>query len=582
MKLYKHRSKSTRIMNELITRLIVNRQICLLLLIVWATMSISASAYTMPADRLMQLSNQQLFDKAQAHWDKIQLDSALICYSVIANRAEKRQTVNDMKYAAGAYVAMANIYLPNFFDYERAMQCILKAEQIALKYDYILADIYELKAAIDYEKNCILQGFAFYPQSFEMFRKSFSYSMQRKRCQTITVLAIINMTTTALEFHKLDLIRDELKAFQNMVLNDTVRFLNFARHQNAAALHVLNLQHDSALNELTQIKDCLDIPVQSRPTFRMIAHENLFFVYRDMKNEQAALHELDLMEQIANEQGTIISIIEVLWLKREFYATMGNAAMAEKYDLLYHKAKDQFMAEAKVAKADEEKVLFRLNEANHEIKELSYKQRIQQTELIAVAVVAILLLALLVLAWLNHRRTKEKNRSLYLQNQQLLANADRMRQMRQEQERQAQEALGTFTPAVKYGRGRMEGDEIAQVMLKVERVMDESEEIYSAGFSLDRLAELAGETESRVSQAINTSGRKFYELLNEYRVREACRRMDDKATYGGLTIEAIGQSVGFKNRSHFVTTFKRLTGLSPSAYFKQPSKTEEANQDKST
>ena len=175
---------------------------------------------------------------------------------------------------------------------------------------------------------------------------------------------------------------------------------------------------------------------------------------------------------------------------------------------------------------------------------------------------AVLLLALLLLAWLSHRRTKQKNRSLYEQNQQLLANIDRVRQMRKEQD----------APTEKYGRGKMEGDDISQVMEKVERVMDESEEIYSTEFSLDRLAELAGETESRVSQAINTSGHKYYELLNEYRVREACRRMSDRKQSDNLTIEAIGQSVGFKSRSNFVATFKRLTGLTPSAYLKQPSK----------
>jgi AraC-like DNA-binding protein len=290
-------------------------------------------------------------------------------------------------------------------------------------------------------------------------------------------------------------------------------------------------------------------------------HENMYFVHLAKKDNAKAILELDAIEQISQEQD-IVSLTEVLFLKRQFYSAMGNIALADKYDLLYHKAKDKFLAKSNLVKVDEEKILFKLNEANHEIKELSYKQRIQQTELIAVAIVAVLLMALLLLAWLSHRRTKQKNRSLYEQNQQLLANIDRVRQMRKEQD----------APAEKYGRGKMEGDDISQVMEKVERVMDESEEIYSTEFSLDRLAELAGETESRVSQAINTSGHKYYELLNEYRVREACRRLDDKTHSSGLTIEAIGQSVGFKSRSNFVATFKRLTGLTPSAYLKQPSK----------
>ena len=36
--------------------------------------------------------------------------------------------------------------------------------------------------------------------------------------------------------------------------------------------------------------------------------------------------------------------------------------------------------------------------------------------------------------------------------------------------------------------------------------------------------------------------------------------------YGGLTIEAIGQSLGFKSRTNFTAIFKRFTGMTPAAY----------------
>lgn len=566
MKLYKHRSKSTKIMNELITRLIVNRQICFLLLIVWATMSISASAYMMPIDQLMQLSNQQLSAKAQMHWDKNELDSALICYNIVANRADQSQSKEDMKCVISATATMANIYLA-IYDYERATQCLLKAEQIAKTHpDKVLTgDIYALMATLESEKLDIQQDFAFNREAFDLHRKAFHQYLVSSAPQR-GIYPFINMTALGLMSGRLNMIQDELNCFMKLSFSDSIPVYHYARHLCIAAINVNNRRYDSALQELNKLEQSLDMMENHKPLYRTLAHECKFYVYRDIGDKERAMSELDSLEMIAQANKLKFTIIAALLLKRDYYTAQGFTKLAHEYDLKFHKAKDEFMAEAKVAKVEEEKVLFKLNEANHEIKELSYQQRIQQTELIAVAVVAVLLLALLVLAWMSHRRTKEKNRSLYLQNQQLLANIDRVRQLRQEQERQAQEA----TPAVKYGRGKMEGDDISQVMAKVERIMDESEEIYSAGFSLDRLAELTGETESRVSQAINTSGRKFYELLNEYRVREACRRMDDKTHSSGLTIEAIGQSVGFRSRSNFVSTFKRLTGLTPSAYLKQP------------
>ena len=100
--------------------------------------------------------------------------------------------------------------------------------------------------------------------------------------------------------------------------------------------------------------------------------------------------------------------------------------------------------------------------------------------------------------------------------------------------------------------------------------METCDEVFTTDFTLPRLAELAGDTRNNVSEAINQRYQtNFNGLLNEYRIKEACRRINDTEHYGHLTIEAIGQSVGFKSNSNFVSNFKKITGLTPSAYRKQ-------------
>ena len=54
--------------------------------------------------------------------------------------------------------------------------------------------------------------------------------------------------------------------------------------------------------------------------------------------------------------------------------------------------------------------------------------------------------------------------------------------------------------------------------------------------------------------------------VNNRRIKEACRRLNDRANYDPFTIEAIGQSVGFSSRSAFSKAFKQITGLMPGAY----------------
>lgn len=49
--------------------------------------SMRAASHASPAVQLVKLSNQELAHKGQAHWDRGQLDSALICFSIVADRA---------------------------------------------------------------------------------------------------------------------------------------------------------------------------------------------------------------------------------------------------------------------------------------------------------------------------------------------------------------------------------------------------------------------------------------------------------------------------------------------------------------
>lgn len=58
----------------------------------------------------------------------------------------------------------------------------------------------------------------------------------------------------------------------------------------------------------------------------------------------------------------------------------------------------------------------------------------------------------------------------------------------------------------------------------------------------------------------------FRQLLLDYRIREACRRLGDNDTFGNLTVEGIANSVGIASRSTFSLSFKRLTGLTPAEY----------------
>ncbi|MCH5302745.1 MAG: AraC family transcriptional regulator [Prevotella sp.] len=128
---------------------------------------------------------------------------------------------------------------------------------------------------------------------------------------------------------------------------------------------------------------------------------------------------------------------------------------------------------------------------------------------------------------------------------------------------------GEDVPPAKGRAGGLDDDAKAMLALEISRVMETDDVIYSPSFGLTQLCDMVGSNSKYVSQTINQIFKKnFPTLLNEHRIREACRRIIDAEHYGHLTIEGIAEGVGFKSRTNFIATFKKIVGLSPSEYKK--------------
>jgi AraC-like DNA-binding protein len=87
--------------------------------------------------------------------------------------------------------------------------------------------------------------------------------------------------------------------------------------------------------------------------------------------------------------------------------------------------------------------------------------------------------------------------------------------------------------------------------------------------SLPKLAEHMNVSVHFLSQAINTSlNENFFQFINRYRIEESKKLLacDSKAHY---TIVQIAYDAGFNSKTTFNTTFKKLTGISPSEFQKQ-------------
>ena len=170
-------------------------------------------------------------------------------------------------------------------------------------------------------------------------------------------------------------------------------------------------------------------------------------------------------------------------------------------------------------------------------------------------IIALLALTILGVLYANYRKTKRTNRLLYEKNIALLNEGKDLRPVTAESsEKPAQEEP-------------TQAD--MELMEKITALMESSPEVFTEAFSLNRLAELVSSNSKYVSRAINLCKRcNFSVLLNEYRIKEACRRLINNEEYGNYTIEGIANSVGYKSRSNFTTIVKETVGLTPSAFQK--------------
>tara|TARA_Y100000815_G_scaffold155633_1_gene141382 strand:- start:1582 stop:2481 length:900 start_codon:yes stop_codon:yes gene_type:complete len=103
----------------------------------------------------------------------------------------------------------------------------------------------------------------------------------------------------------------------------------------------------------------------------------------------------------------------------------------------------------------------------------------------------------------------------------------------------------------------------------IEIFISESQYYAQQEVSLKKVAEQLGTNSNTVSKLINSeTSTNFNDYINQKRIVLAQRRLLDDE-FKQLTVEAIGESVGFKSKSAFYNAFKKHTGQSPSAFMKQ-------------
>lgn len=187
-----------------------------------------------------------------------------------------------------------------------------------------------------------------------------------------------------------------------------------------------------------------------------------------------------------------------------------------------------------------------------------YRAREKDRWLAGITIFALVILFFLLRLRNRNRRLRQHSALLYERMRQLIAAPA-----------QSPAAEGQQVPPAgasdKYEGSTLTAADKQEIQEAILRVMD-SDAIWSPGLTLATFSRRVGRHPKAVSQVIHEEfGCNYSTYINRARIVEACRRVD-LPQYANLSMEAIGESVGFNSRTAFSANFRRFTGLGIRAY----------------
>ena len=525
-------------------------------------------------ERLKQMTSLELIHKGERFRMKKNMpDSALLYLSIVANRPlsrkDKKDTIEVMSHIAALH-GLGILYSAVYFDYKKAYGYYLQAESMAKEYNrtLLLPSIHHNMLGLKKLDFSINRRDEIIPELINDYKQLVREAVEY-HAMLYYPIYVANMASFAMHSEMVDSIKPELEKYFKMKLPDSKLFpQEVYRLFCLAIMAYSNKDYEKAFAYLDQQKEVI-LSNSNDSNFHDWLTDNNYtrceFLWGVGKYEEglALIQENLRLGQQADNHLTLCDAYNNLM---DYYREHGNEQLAQHYELLYLREKNYIENQNHLLDVDKVKFLFEIEEMNEEARVQAEREQVKTYALWMVSFFTLFIIVSLVLLYRNYRKVKEKNAQLFQKVQEQLAEIEEKKALIMQ--------AATFQPApteekAKYQKNAIGETEKSELLHRIFMVMENADDVYSNDFSLQRLAELVDGNPNYVSQVINEKYNcNFNALLNEYRIREACRRINDQEHYGNQTLDGIAQSVGIRARSTFVAAFKKFTGMTPSAYQK--------------
>ena len=496
--------------------------------------------------------------------DRQSTDTALVCYTIITGRYDEKMDREEKRRVAEAYMSLWSIYFYQYYDYQKCFDCLTRARSIAADARLEIPNIF-------LGFGCMYQTITEENGNPSLAHKALSYyrmayaSASRIHDDEHIDMAFTNVISMANEYGRLADIAKEWQVYRRLPTNNATAIL---RRYNRVLYYSAESTNRKDFKAAIAGLDGMLREIEASEYIRLVYFTYILkaklLVKQSFYDEAIAM--LERPKEIADSLEMKDCQLEVYQLLASLYRVTGDTTRRRIFQEQYFALKDTLTNYHQLASVQEMEFQEKLNVVNGEMKKMKERHAFWNTVYIVVGIIVFVVLFFCLLLFRNYRKILKSNRLLFQKNQELLQAEEDTRQMRR---RIAVRMTDSDKPETKYKNSTLDETDKNKLVASILNVMENSEEIFSPDFTIEQLASMTQSKYKYVSQVIHERYHcNFNYFLNQYRVKEACKRLNDIRRYGNKTIEAISESVGFRSRTSFVNSFKRITGLTPSEYQK--------------
>lgn len=516
------------------------------LLIFFVLITLSANyvrGASINSENLSRQSSETLMEEGRKFFELRQGDKALECFLAVSERYKK----GDRKEIENSIRALNNVgcvYKYLFYNYVEAYNYFNSAYELCLKegYESFLPVIMVNMGDLLNDYGTFQDSDNISKQAESLFEKCFNLALKEKNWELL-VTSFFNLCN-----FKYDIDLGKYKAIFREDIPDTTPDLKFVRLLYLGIESLQKKQYSESRQYFQQQIHVINTPWEANRD-SISVYINIAHTYALENNFEKEAQELEKALEISQRSDLTDLTANICKELAECYGKIGNVDMQNKIRQLYLE-KMEDIRNSRLSSIGEMKYLNDLKAQEEKSHQLISRQEKQRHIILWSLAILVLTIVIIMVVLIKIRRLHATSKKLYNEYQKLLQN-DNSRE------------------ETKYSKSNLNESKRENLVNNIKNVLENPEIICSQEFSSKELARMVGSNTTYVSQVINeTFGISFSTLLGNYRVKEACRRINESDAYDGFTIEAIANSVGFKSRTAFLNAFKREVGLSPSEYIK--------------